>query len=572
MRLTEILIFVFIFLLFTIESIAVVLAVITSVRFPSLGKKWFARCESALAIVAAHRGACVAGVGLLALAARMAVLPAAPVPEPGVHDEFSYLLAADTFASGRMANPTHPFWEHFESFHIEHQPTYASMYPPGQGATLAVGRRVFGHSFWGVWLSVGAMCAAVCWMLQGWLPPFWALAGALLAVVRIGMFSYWADSYWGGAVAATGGALVLGAVPRIIRTTQTRHALIFACGIAMLLNSRPYEGGITSAAACAVLSAALLRRHVPFGTVLRRVALPAVLVLAPVAAGVVYYNWRVFGNPLTLPYSLNRRMYASTPVFLFEKMRPALVYRHEVLRAFYGDFERKHFEKVASLSGFLWLTGVRLTKLSQFFAGPALTVPLLLACPAIMRRRLRGLLWILAVVSAALSLQAFFAPHYAAPITALVLGLLIEGFRRLRLWKRHSGTGLALSRWLALICVLMIFVRIGAAFVPGFNLTYPLTWGTVWCPKLQRGEIAHQLSAQGGTHLVLVRYRPGHDPFYEYVYNDADIDRSPIVWAREMTPKEDRRLIRYFNNRKVWLFEADAKPPNLTRYPDSGGP
>ena len=101
-----------------------------------------------------------------------------PIPNPRVQDEFSHLLVADSFAQGRLVNPLHPMWIHFESMHILVRPVYASPFPAAQALT--------GCPWIGVWLSVGFMCGALCWMLQGWVPPRWALLGGLRAHWRDG--------------------------------------------------------------------------------------------------------------------------------------------------------------------------------------------------------------------------------------------------------------------------------------------------------------------------------------------------------------------------------------------------
>ena len=50
--------------------------------------------------VATRQALCIAVCGLLPLVVRVLLLPFCPIPVPATHDEFSYLLAAETFVIG----------------------------------------------------------------------------------------------------------------------------------------------------------------------------------------------------------------------------------------------------------------------------------------------------------------------------------------------------------------------------------------------------------------------------------------------------------------------------------------
>jgi hypothetical protein len=570
-----------------IEAGLSVLALVLAFTVPNLGARWFEALERSFSNLARQRGLSVITAGLTALSLRAALLPILPIPVPGVTDEYCYLLLSDTFAHGRLANPTSPMWVHFESPFILWHPTYTSKFYPAQGLMMAFGQAFLGHPFWGVWLSVGLMCAAITWMLQAWVGEGWALLGGLLAAIRFGAFSYWGNSYFGGAVPAIGGALVLGALPRLKEQRRVRYALLMGLGFAILANSRPFEGLIFGVPVAVALLVWLWKLKRPeLGRALKRATVPLLVVLALTLVAMGYYFLRTTGNPLVPPYLAYVHRYEPVPYFSWQSLRPIPIYRHLQLRRYFVDSDLVGYQLSRTLAGRTVMVLGRLAVMWDFYLGFIFTLPLLLVALFLpygfswrdISSKTRFLLAVCAGVVLGNLLPIWYLVHYSAPIACVILSLVMIALREI--WRRQwhfKPTGLFITRSVPVVCVALLALRAAAG---PLRLRVPAGWPgagfATWCSlgpgNYERAAMLRRLSREPGRQLVIVHYNPNHQlAFNEWVYNPADLNSAKIIWADDMGPAKNQELIDYFKGRRVWLVDADDHPPKLTPYPEGAG-
>src|SRR5262249_28164808 len=169
-------------------------------------------------------------------------------------------------------------------------------------------------------------------------PPGWALLGAVMAIVHP-LTILWSQNFWGGAVAVIGGALVIGAVGRIVKDQKPRNGFFLGLGLAVLANSRPYQGLVVSIAIFVVLLVWMVRQdRISTMALLKQVAAPTVAVLLITFIFMAKYNLAVTGNVLRMPYQVHQATYEICPAFAFLPLNPEPIYRHKDLRDAYLYF------------------------------------------------------------------------------------------------------------------------------------------------------------------------------------------------------------------------------------------
>jgi hypothetical protein len=305
---------------------------------------------------------------------------------------------------------------------------------------------------------------------------------------------------------------------------------------------------------------------------LRFAAVP-LLLLVSAGSWLAWYDLRLFGNALTLPYTLNRAAYATAPYWVWQSPRPEPAYRHKAMRDFYNINELKEFKKANSLPGFL----EKAARAMQFFAGFALLPPLIVIGRVFRDRRVRFPVICSFVLAGGMVAEAMQITYYLAPFAAVFYLIGLQCMRHLRLWHPDGKrVGSAMLCVIVSICGVMTALTVWREMrQPGVVMNFSAAVSCFGnCPAslqqgLDRARVLDTLEHLPGQQLAIVRYSVQHEPMNEWVYNSPDIDTSKVVWAREMDTAHNLDLMHYYANRKVWLVEPDSLPAAVLPYPAS---
>jgi hypothetical protein len=294
------------------------------------------------------------------------------------------------------------------------------------------------------------------------------------------------------------------------------------------------------------------------------------------AAFLGYYNARVTGDALHMAYSEYDVQYPMTSHFNVLPLPPARVYRE------FGLTWVDHWERAAWLHAHGYAFFVRramdfAARVATFTGSPFVLLPCLLFAGKWWRdRNFRVVGLAIGLTVGIAFIEVLYFDHYAAPLLAPLLILVVEGFRCLRSWKLRPGmpTGVWLTRTVPVAALLMAVLPPATTLLRGGSLSHFAAGG--------RELLEQSLEADFGPHLILVRHtnpssvEPDWGAYprlesapvlVEFVHNGANIDQQFIVWANDMGDEANRKLLDYYKQRMVWLYSPEENPDMLIPLP-----
>ncbi len=506
-------------------------------------------------------------------------------PVAHVQDELSYTVAADTYANGRITNPTPAHFEHFETSHVIMEPSYISKYPPLQGIFMAVGQIVFGHQIFGVWLSCALFAAALFWMLSVWTTREWAILGTIAMIALLGINSYWAQSFWGGMIAAAGGALFFGGFRQIFRKLSVGSTVLMTLGGVMLVNSRPFEGTLTMILSLFVLLVWVFRdKENAFSKKLTQLILPGLIVGGIALSAMFYQYYRVTGNPFKMPYSVHHEQYYPTPLFSFQEFNPNANKGNARIRYIYDIYTMPPIlgsmleaglpdsTVLRSVYGFFYLNGAT----PFFLFSPLLILFFFISVPLALKDD-KWFYLLAATILFTFVCMAFGVwwdqHHYAAPLTSCFFVFLTQGFRKFYESGKDSQKRLILATFFILIAGSFVYQDFYSykqpRMVKDFSTSRALLENSLadntkinieipYRATFFKDELEKIVEKNSDRYIAIVSYEAKYDFHDEIVFNKGDIENAKLIWAHDLGPEKNKSLLEHYTNRKVLRVKLAA--------------
>ena len=184
------------------------------------------------------------------------------------------------------------------------------------------------------------------------------------------------------------------------------------------------------------------------------------------------------------------------------------------------------------------------------------------------RSELRIVLLSVTLLGADLFLQIWPAhAHYAAPATGAFVLMALFGLRSFR--NTRGWMGVCVSRAVAFLVALALFSPVLECLRDPYSI-HPVFINTDWQQphasfetaidlpiplQVERQRLQADLERRPGKHLVIVHH-PYHDvPSIDWIYNNADLASSKVIWARDMGYMKNQELLKYYADRQIWFVD-----------------
>jgi hypothetical protein len=467
-----------------------------------------------------------------------------------MHDEQAYLLQAEIFASGRLAEAPPPLPEFFEQYHVLVTPRLAPKYPPGHALLLVPG----------IWLGrPGLMPVLLYGVAAGF---FFAtarrLAGAWVAVLAwlvwlsAPMGNVWRCTYLSESTSTAAWMLAAWLLLGWWEAPRPHHLVGIAVLTAWMGITRPFTA-VAFAAPVAVLVLVRLRRDGGFRALLVPAAAGSlVLALLPLWSRASTGSW------WTLPYTHYSRVY-----FPYEKLGFGLDDSTPPLRGLPPDmvvfdlqYRQMHVGYTLDSLPAVLLARVNLVR-GELWGGPPWRAPLVLfffiGLAALDRRGWFAMAWPPALLAAyaVYSHLPQWGVYYhevhpaLAFVTALGLWRTLEWLAS-GSWRADPETTARSAFAAAALAVLALALALPDAVFTKRQVRDRVAY--------HRAFAAVLATVPEPRALVFVRYRPDHNPHRSLIANPSDYARARI-WIVHDLGADNRRLLERAPERTPYLFE-----------------